>query len=157
MIMCWVGVVLFVYVMIICWAGRPVGRVIVRRGKNFKATTFSDTINVTKYQTLHDDTTYWALPVRTTFSDLDLISRTQRCQIFLQIFFFFFNFTLHMIVKNLKLIIYISAFWRLQIFKGDTWHISLFKNKQTNDNNNTFNVVFSQTPLQQDLSNFAWL
>ena len=39
--------------------------------KNFKFGIYSDAINMIKCQSLHDGTTHWALPVQTTFSDLD--------------------------------------------------------------------------------------
>ena len=32
-----------------------------------------------KYQTLHNGTTHWALPVHAIFSDLDQSSRSQQC------------------------------------------------------------------------------
>ena len=49
-------------------------------GKNFNIAIFSDIINDTG-QTPHDgSSTHWALPIDTTFSDLDCISKSQQCQ-----------------------------------------------------------------------------
>ena len=45
-----------------------------------------------KCQTLHDGSTHKALPIHTTFSDLDCISRSQQCQTVLtENFMFLFN------------------------------------------------------------------
>ena len=49
--------------------------------ENFNIGIFSETINVMIYQTLSrlcDGTICWALPVHTTSSDLDYISRAQQ-------------------------------------------------------------------------------
>ena len=62
-------------------AGRP----IVVCGKNVNVAIFSGAVNFLgrckydKCQTLRDGSTHLALPIHTTFSDLDCISRSQEC------------------------------------------------------------------------------
>ena len=65
---------------------RPTGRVIVLRGKNVNVAIFSGAVNFLgrckydKCQTLRDGSTHLALPIHTTFSDLDCISESQQYQ-----------------------------------------------------------------------------
>ena len=64
---------------------RPAGRLSVC-GKNVNVAIFSGAVNFLgrckydKCQTLRDGSTHLALPIHTTFSDLDCISRSQQCQ-----------------------------------------------------------------------------
>ena len=53
---------------------------------------YSDTINVI-CQTLRNGTSHWALPVHTTWSDLEHISRWPQCWTVLTEFFFLLNLT----------------------------------------------------------------
>ena len=52
-----------------------------------------------------------------------------------------------LLITSSRLWIY-HYFWFSHMFKGDNWHISWFGKKK---------MLFSQTPLKQDLSNFARL
>ena len=65
----------------LCWAGWQVGWLArwLSSMANLKRYDFLRHYNYcNKCQALHDDTTHWALPVHTTFSDLCLTSRAQQ-------------------------------------------------------------------------------
>ena len=55
-----------------CYAGPLAGQLFICCKVNFVA--------IFKSQTVHASSTYWALQVHNTFSDLDCISRSQQCQ-----------------------------------------------------------------------------
>ena len=60
-------------------------------GKNFNVPIFPNTVHVYNSQTLHDGSTHLALPIRTAFSDLDFISRSQGFQTVLTEIFMFLS------------------------------------------------------------------
>ena len=59
---------------------RPADRPIVRMWQKLKHCEFLGHYNYDKCQTVHDGSTHWTLPIHTTFSDFDCISRSQQCQ-----------------------------------------------------------------------------
>ena len=72
-----------------------------------------------------DGTTHWALPVHSTFSDLDHISRSQQCQTILTENLMYWSYqvetlcdsSLHQHDHEHTII------WHLQVFKGDNSHV----------------------------------
>ena len=58
-----------------CWVGRlPTSQ------KHEKHCNFLRHYRYDNCQSFHDGSTQWTLPINTTFSDLDYISRSQQCQ-----------------------------------------------------------------------------
>ena len=76
---------MWVYVMI---SVRPASQFFIC-GKNVNVAIFSDLYD--KCLTLHDGSTHWFLPIHSTFSDFDRISRSQQCQTVLNENFMFFS------------------------------------------------------------------
>ena len=96
-------------------------------------------------------TTHWGLPVDYTFSDLDIISRSQQCQTVLTENCMFLSNEIQTLCDC----------WLHQedqeyttVFEFCTWSreiIDFFSFEKT------LMLALSQTPLKQDLSHFAWL
>ena len=72
----WLTWKIWVYVVI---GVRPAGRLSVMWQKLDRC-DFLVHCKHAKCQTVHDGSIYWALPIHTTSSDLDCISRSQQCQ-----------------------------------------------------------------------------
>ena len=109
-----------------------------------------------KCQALCYDSTYWALPIHTTFSDFDYIWRSQQCQtvltedfmFFIQLSWTLYSCWLRQVHREYTTILYFRTCSRKII---DIYiYISSFEKKN-------FNIGFFSDTLNQDLSNFAWL
>ena len=98
--------------------------------KNFNVQIFSDAINIINVK-LYMVVVLWALPVHTTFSDLDCSSRSQQCWTGL-----IENLCSDLIKLKLVWLFILSSrlwldccfwFFCVHMFKGGNWHIFLLK------------------------------
>ena len=104
---------------------------------------------------LHDGTAHWALPDHYTFSDLDIISRSQQCQTVLTenwkyVLIHFSTIFVGLLGTLSRSWIY--CYFKLShIFRGGNWHVSWFDKKKN------VSLALSQTLFKQGSPNFALL